>query len=525
MTVGTIRLLANEIRMLVNYVKRTLTTTSMLVFYAVMLGGAVFVSWVLAKVGAFALVFGEAHSLLSSMLTLENVVTGMGLLLVSALVSGYAGAGPASVLQTPDEYVMMVAPVWPHQLFIARYARRLIRKAAYVILITAVLFPMLSALGVSTLAAASFLVVIVVLLETLYLASVIGFYLMRNTRSLPLRWRACVLVVPVIVLSVLILSPPPIADIALLVVPTHLLGVVLAVEAGITSTNLPPAILYFMVILEYSILLLVTTALSDDQYYEAFTERQSRRESSSRAERIVRGDIDFSQSRFEDPMVWILMKDFWSRMRSPLQFWKYTGFAASIAVVVIMWVVFPSSLLLYSVVADFGEALIPAFVIVELLIVQMTSMSALLSFVDESDNIYLLRASPFRDMDIVLAKYLGSLFEVAVATVPILLWIVYLFPLNEILAIGSLVVPFVLLFCATGVLIGAYVPVLTNEPRNPPVPLVFSFPTINLFLGGLLGAAALLLRPADALIAIPSVTSGLVLFFLLMAKRALREFK
>ena len=212
-------------------------------------------------------------------------------------------------------------------------------------------------------------------------------------------------------------------------------------------------------------------------------------------------------------------------MRSPLQFWKYAGFAASIAVVVIMWLVFPSSLLLYSVVADFGEALIPAFVIVELLIVQMTSMTALLSFVDESDNIYLLRASPFRDMDIVLAKYLGSLFEVAVATVPILLWIVYLFPLNEILAIGSLVVPFVLLFCATGVLIGAYVPVLTNEPRNPPVPLVFSFPTINLFLGGLLGAAALLLRPADALIAIPSVTSGLVLFFLLMAKRALREFK
>jgi hypothetical protein len=83
-----------------------------------------------------------------------------------------------------------------------------------------------------------------------------------------------------------------------------------------------------------------------------------------------------------------------------------------------------------------------------------------------------------------------------------------------------------ILFAATGSAIGAYVPVLTNDPKTLPVPLAFSSPVINLGLGAIM--VFLVAAFADSvlvLVILPLYTLSLVFFFLVLSIRALDAYK
>ncbi|MFX1579995.1 MAG: hypothetical protein ACFFBJ_10140, partial [Promethearchaeota archaeon] len=151
---------------------------------------------------------------------------------------------------------------------------------------------------------------------------------------------------------------------------------------------------------------------------------------------------------------------------------------------------------------------------------------SMLSFVDERDNIYLLKVSPFKSRDIVLSKYLLSLFEVGIAVIPACGFLVYLIHIQGYLSVITLVAPLTILFAATGVAVGAYVPVLTNDPKTLPVPLAFSFPVINLGLGAIMiYLVAIFADNILVLVVLPLYTLSLVYFFLALSLRALKGYK
>ena len=84
----------------------------------------------------------------------------------------------------------------------------------------------------------------------------------------------------------------------------------------------------------------------------------------------------------------------------------------------------------------------------------------------------------------------------------------------------------ILVFAATGIMAGAYVPVFTNTPKNPPVPLAFSFPAINLVLGGIILWIASEFANSTMLVAVlPAFTLFTVLLFLSLSVRALKSYK
>ena len=83
-----------------------------------------------------------------------------------------------------------------------------------------------------------------------------------------------------------------------------------------------------------------------------------------------------------------------------------------------------------------------------------------------------------------------------------------------------------LIFSATGIMIGAYVPVFTNEPSNPPVPLAFGFPAINIGFGVLLVAIVALYAENMQLVQVmPAFVTVVVLGLLALATFALRSYK
>ncbi len=126
----------------------------------------------------------------------------------------------------------------------------------------------------------------------------------------------------------------------------------------------------------------------------------------------------------------------------------------------------------------------------------------------------------------MLAKYLGSLFEGAIAAIPLYGFIDYFFRISGGTVLISLGAPLILVFCATGIMIGAYVPVFTNDPKNPPVPLAFSFPAINLSIGTLMILVVTTFGQDILLIAVlPLLVAGLVTFFLALSVRALEHYK
>ncbi|MFX1605474.1 MAG: hypothetical protein ACFFDD_06165, partial [Promethearchaeota archaeon] len=235
---------------------------------------------------------------------------------------------------------------------------------------------------------------------------------------------------------------------------------------------------------------------------------------------------DFSESRFNDPMAWIMLKDFWSRLRSPMQIWKYiyaivgTVFVVYLNIARPLW--FPS----VPIPVDLAFALVPAFILMMILFIQVASITSMLSFVDERDNVYLLKASPFKSVDIILSKYLLSLFEIVITVIPACGFLIYFIHIEGYLSIITLAAPISILFAATGSAIGSYVPVITNDPQTLPVPLAFSFPIINLGLSaGMVFLVAVFADSILVLAVLPLYTLSLVILFLALSVRALNTYK
>ncbi|MHA1614649.1 MAG: hypothetical protein ACTSYJ_07360, partial [Candidatus Thorarchaeota archaeon] len=74
--------------------------------------------------------------------------------------------------------------------------------------------------------------------------------------------------------------------------------------------------------------------------------------------------------------------------------------------------------------------------------------------------------------------------------------------------------------------IGAYVPVITNDPKTLPVPLAFSYPIINLSLGaGMILLVAMFAESSWILFVLPAYSIGLTLLFLTIAVLAIDAYK
>ncbi|MHA2384225.1 MAG: hypothetical protein ACXACT_16755, partial [Candidatus Thorarchaeota archaeon] len=455
------------------------------------------------------------------------VYAGTAVLSFSSVVSGYFGIGPAAVLTPADESLLMSMPVKPHQIFLSRYGRRVLRKLTFIFLGLLAVLPLLNSAGLLFLTASSIIVIFIVFLEINYLlgsiSSFVRLWISKKTKS-PLRHLVVVLLG---FLTVLPATPWLIENFrVVLVTPSNALALAITEYSGLYSQGINPLAGVILIAIDFAICLLLLANLTGYEYYEVFTAVKGKEQTEGRFSKIVRGDIDFSNSRFTDPMIWIMLKDFWSRLRSPMQIWKYvyalfgTGFVIYLNIVRPIW--FPT----FAIPVGLAFAIVPAFILMMIMFIQMSSVTALLGFVDERDNVYLLKSSPFRSRDVILAKYLLSLFEVSIAVVPACGFLIYLLHIEGYLAIITLTAPLVLLFTASGNAIGAYVPVMTNDPQTLPVPLAFSFPIINLGLGTVLVyLVALFAESWLVVVILPLFTLSLVYFFLATSVYALNTYK
>ncbi|MDF1539177.1 MAG: hypothetical protein P1Q69_09755 [Candidatus Thorarchaeota archaeon] len=527
MRVKTPTLLKNEVLMLYNQFVRTITTPSMLGFYIVTMTGALFVSSIGSTLVSLGPIFSPLGVLLESMIDRATIFAAIGLITLTSVVGGYFGIGPAEVLESPDEYILMVSPVHPHQLFLGRYIRRITRKFFYLVLGFIVVIPLLSQEGFIASSIMLLIISIIFFLEINYflggICSIIKVKLQhRYTSSL-----RHLILIPIMAVTYLLSSPlltmNPVIQLG---IPANQVGIILMEVTGIHEAGLNVLSIFGMVFISFFISLLVLSNISGYDYYEQFSNNISKEESESRFSRSIRGQVDFSESRFNDPMIWIILKDFWSKMRTPLQFWKYIYVIVGTAFGLYLNLAQPIWLAPMVIPPQYTASIIPAFLLILILMTQMATLTSLLAFVDEKDNIYLLRSSPFRSKDIVLAKYIFSILEVAVTSIPIYLFLLYFFRVPGSLFLITLAAPMIIVFSATGILVGAYVPVFTNDPKNPPVPLAFSFPAINLMLGGIITwISSEFTNDITLVIVMPVFVAFTVLLFLSLSVHALQSYK
>ncbi len=517
----------NETRMLYNQFKQTISSPSMLLFYGITFFGVFFVSSVISSFVAFAPLLISFSGLLEETLDITMIFAATAFLSASSVVSGYFGLGPAAVLTVEDESLMMSAPIKPHQIFLSRYARRMIRKISFIVIGVLAVLPLLISASLLFFAAISLIIFIIIFLEINYflgaLSSFVRIWMTKRTKN---RLRHLV----VIILGALTLLPahPWLLTYvaAIYVAPSNALALFLTESTGIFSQGLPPLYGVIFIVIGFTICLLLTANICGYDYYEIFSANKGREQTEGRFSKIIRGEIDFSDSRFTDPMIWIMMKDFWSRLRSPMQIWKYIYAVVGTIFVLYLNIFRPFWFPPVIIPANLTFALVPAFILMMILFVQMSSVTSMLSFVDEKDNVYLLKASPFNPRDIILSKYLLSLFEVAITVIPACGFLIYFIHIQGYLAIITLVAPLTVLFAATGSAVGAYVPVMTNDPKTLPVPLAFSFPVINLGLGAfMVYLVAVLADSILVLFVLPFYTLSLVYFFLAASIHALNTYK
>jgi hypothetical protein len=517
----------NEIRMLFNQFKLAITTPSMLLFYGVTFVGVFFVSNVISSFLSFAPLLFNFSSLLEDTIDAGMIFAAAAFLSASSVVSGYFGLGPAAVLTEEDESLMMSAPIKPHQIFISRYTRRIIRKITFLTLGVLSVLPLLMSASLLFFSAISILVVVIIFLEINYFLGAMSSYV-RLWISHKTQHRLRHLIVIVLGFLTLIVTHPWLLSnvAAIYVAPSNALVLFLTESTGLFSHGINPVYSVIFILIGFTICLLVTANITGYDYYEIFSANKGREQTEGRFSKIIRGQVDFSRSRFNDPMIWIMLKDFWSRLRSPMQIWKYVYAVFGTVFVVYLNIVRPLWFPPIMVPMELSFALIPAFVLMLILFVQMASVTSMLSFVDERDNVYLLKASPFKSADIILSKYLLSLFEIIITVIPACGFLIYFIHIQGYLAVITLAAPLAILFAATGSAIGAYVPVLTNDPKTLPVPLAFSFPVINLGLGAIM--LFLVAAFADSILIIvilPLYTLSLVFLFLAASIRALDTYK
>ena len=527
MKASTFSLLANEIRMLFNHLKRTITSPSMLSFYAIVLVGTYLVSLVLAILGSYEPLFETVITTIESTIDRSMVLSALGLFSLTAVVGGYLGRGPSAELSEIDEYIVMPTPTTPYQLFISKYTRRIFRKLGFAFLALLVVLPLVSSSNIPLIPLGSLMVCFIVFLEINYLLGNISFQIRsRLERKFKTPLRHFILLFLALVVYIPTLPEVTVNPISSLLIPSNAFAFIVMEMTGIFASGLGPLNGLVGLLLGYPIAFLVVANFVDQNYYERFALKTSNAGGESRISRIIRGEVDFSESRFKDPLMWVFLKDFWSKMRKPLQFWKYVYFFVGVAIALYLNIVRPIWLPPLIMPPELNYAIIPAFLLLLILITQMSSVNALLSFVDEKDNIYLLKSSPFKASDIVLAKYFLSLVEVTLTAAPIVGFLAYFMRVEGSFYLLTLVAPLVLIFSATGIMVGAYVPVFTNEPSNPPVPLAFGFPAINIGFGVLLMAIVAIYGGSTQLVQVmPAFVVVVVLGLLALATVALRSYK
>jgi hypothetical protein len=525
--ITTLTLARNEVRMLWNQFKRTIRTPSMLMFYGITIFGVYFVSLIITTVLSFGPVVITLGVLVEDVLDRGTLFTGVGILTLSSVVGGYFGLGPAAVLTENDESVLLGSPVKPYQLFMSRYIRRIVRKIVYVFAGLVAIFPIVNSANILFAPLFTLLITAIIFFEANYLLGGIASYFkvkIDNRTSHPIRH----LLLICLILLAFIPTLPQITGsyVEAMLFPSNALAYIITEVTGLLSWGYGPLLGMQFLIIGYLIAFLFLAALCDYDYYEVFATAFGREKVEGRFSKLIRGQVDFTETRFSDPMSWIILKDFWSRMRSPLQIWKYVYVVFGTIFVLYLNILRPVGFAPLQIPPALSSTAIPAFLLIVLLMIQLSSVTSLLSFVDEQENIYLLKASPFKPMDIVLAKYILSLIEVGLASIPILGFVAYFFRVEGFASLLTLAAPLILIFTATGISIGAFVPVFTNDPRVLPVPLAFSFPVVNLTLGAvLIGIVATLAHEQLILFVLPTYTMAIVFLFLEAGVQAMNSFR
>lgn len=520
-------LVRNEIRMLFNQFKSAVTTPSMLLFYGVTIAGIFFVSSVVSSLLSFAPLFVQFGALLESTIDRNMLFAGFGILSVSSVITGYFGLGPAAILTDEDENLLLPAPVKPHQIFLSRYVRRIVRKMAFALIGLASILPLLTSAHLFFFSTAMFILCFIIFLETNYFLGAMSSYIrLRIEHRTKSRFRYLIL----IVLSAIFLIPTYsfFTDnfVIAYILPSNAITLVFIEMTGIFSLGWGVLLGLVLQITLYFASLFVTANICTYDYYEVFSAAKGLDQIEGKFSRVIHGEVDFSNTRFNDPMIWIMLKDFYSRLRSPFQIWKYVYAVLGTAFVIYLNIISPTWFRPLSIPYNVAFAVVPAFILMMILLIQMSSITSMLSFVDEKENVYLLRVSPFRSRDVVLGKYLLSLFEITIAALPACGFLIYVLRIEGYLALVTLAAPLTILFTASGLAIGAYVPVLTNDPRTLPVPLAFSYPAINLSLGGLMVfLVSLFADSVYILVVLPAFCISLSILFLGLATRALETYK
>ncbi len=527
MRLRTATLVKAELWMLRNQFKSALTTPSMVLFYGITFFGVFFVSLVLSSLVVFAPLIAQAGPMIEATIDRPMLFTAIGIVSATSVIGGYYGIGPAAVISEVDESVLLSSPVGPHQLFIGRYTRRIVRKISFVMMGVFSVLPLIWSANLWFTYAVALMVSLILFLESNYflgcLSSAVRFAVQKRTRTRLHHF------IPLILAGLVVVPTLPQFTESLtaaVLVPPVALSMMITELSGVFSINVAPTIVFVFVIVGFIILLLATANVTSYHHYEIYSAVKGREETEGRFSKVIKGQVDFSNTRWNDPVFWIVLKDFWTRLRSPMQIWKYIYAVVGCCFVVYLNLFQPSWFQPFLVPPSLAFAIVPAFLLMMILVVQMSSVTSMLSFADERENVYLLKASPFRTRDIVLAKYMLSLVEVSLAAAPLCGFLVYILRIEGFFSLITLAAPLAIIFTATGVTVGSYVPVLTNDPRTLPVPLAFSYPIINLGLGAVLVfLVAYLADVLLVLVALPLFTIAVTFSLLALATLALNSYK
>ena len=527
MAFQTFILIRTEIRMLFNQFKRTLRNPSMLAFYSITVLGAFFVSLVIAEIGRLGPMLEGTIFVLEEILDTSMVFAVFGLASLTSVLAGYFGLGPAELLVETDEYIILPAPVKPFQIFFAKYVHRVIRKSSIILVVIFALFPLLSSINFLVSPMLILILSFITFSEVNFFLGGISAYLrIKAEQKTKSRLRYLVIVILGLVVYLPTTAQFSYHPVSHLLVPSNALSMIVIETTGLLAIGYHIEVGIICLTYSFLICFLALAILCTYDYYDEFAKIVGKEDTEGTYSKIIRREIDFSDTRFKDPLVWVMLKDFWSKLRAPLQFWKYvyviigTSFALYLNLFRPAW--FPPII----IPPELSTAAVPAFLLMLLLLTQMTTIPSLLAFVEEKENVYLLKISPFRDRDIVLGKYVLSVIEISLAALPVYGLVVYFFSIRGAAFLITLAAPLILIFSASGVMVGAYIPVFTNDPRTPPVPLAFAFPSINLALGGsLIGVIALFANNPYLLVILPGMTVCLVTLFLGLAVIALGHYR
>ena len=527
LTLMTFILVRTEVRLLFNQFKRTIRNPSMVSFYGVTICGAFFVSFVVAELGQLAPLLVGTFMVLEEVMDRSMVFLVIGLATLSSVVVGFFDKGPAGLLLETDEYIILPAPVQPYQIFLAKYIHRIVRKIFIIFVVILALLPLLISLNFLAIPALILVMSFITFSEVNFFLGGISSYLRikleQKTKS---RLRYLILVVLGFAVYIPTTAEFSFFTITHLFIPSNALSMILIETTGLLSIGYQIEVGIMCLVYAFILGLLVLAILCSHDYYDEFAKTVGSVESESTYSKLIRGEIEFSSSRYKDPIAWIILKDFWSKMRTPLQFWKYIYVVIGTAFGLYFILAQPSWFPPIIIPPELSSAAIPAFLLLLLLLTQMTTIPSLLSFIEEKENVYLLKASPFRDRDIILGKYILCVIEIGLSALPVYSLLVYFFNIRGASFLISIAAPLLLIFSASGIMVGAYIPVFTNDPRTPPVPLAFAFPSINLAIGGLL--IALIANFANnpyILLILPTITVGLVTLFLGLSVVALRHYR